>query len=106
MATVTWHTLIDEAGTEHDVVDVVKDFVAGLDRIEIFDLPEECRPGKFFDANDITSYAFVLAKHDCGDARASQTLHNLALFFSEASIRLSKILSDSNVSQDDTRHSA
>ena len=106
MATVTWHTLIDEASTEHDVVVVARDFVAGLDRREILDLPEECRPGKFFDANDITSYAFVLARHDCGDVQASPTPHNLASFFSEASIRLSKILSDSNISKDDTRHSA
>jgi hypothetical protein len=93
MSGIGWHGQLDDASTVHDVVEIARDFLASWDRHEIASLPEACRPGKLFDANDVTSYAFQLVQHDCGsDADAAPLVHKMAGFFSYASIRLSKVL--------------
>ena len=89
MAT-SWQDLLDDASSVHDVVQVAKDFLATWDRYEIAALPEQCRPGKIFDANDVNAYAFVLVRNDC-DAQASPLVTKMAAFFSKASTRLSEI---------------
>lgn len=104
---ITWQDRLHLASTEAEVVIAAKEFVAQFTPDEINDLPEPCRPGKFFDANDITSFAFALVRHQCGDdARTARLVQKLALFFSNASIRLSEILARPNASQDDSRQSA
>ncbi|HUP30816.1 MAG TPA: hypothetical protein VM122_11620 [Usitatibacter sp.] len=104
---ITWQDRLNFASSEAEVVEVAKDFIAQFTPEEIHELPEACRPGKFFDANDVTSYAFALVRHNCdGDARVSVLVHKMVAFFSEASIRLSKIMAADNASQADSRQSA
>ena len=55
-------------------------------------LPEHLRPGKIVDANDITTYAFELVRHECHDAGAHRLVERLAHVMSRASIRLSQIM--------------
>ena len=92
MAVVTWQGRIAAALTEQDVVGVARDFVAALEPRDIASLPEECRPGKIVDSNDVTGYAFLLVRTQCADAGAAGLMWKLADFFSKASIRLSQIL--------------
>lgn len=93
---VSWQDRLDDAGNIHDIVEIARDFLATWDRHEIAALPEPCRPGKIFDANDVTSYAFQLMQHGCaGVAGASPLMHKMASFFSNASVRCTQILASS-----------
>jgi hypothetical protein len=87
----SWKDLLDDASSVHDVVEVARDFLATWDRHEIAALPEQCRPGKIFDANDVNAYAFLLVRNDC-DGEAGPLVQKMAAFFSNASTRLSEIL--------------
>ena len=103
---VTWQDRLNSATTEREVVAVARDYVAGLTPGDVERLPEPCRPGKFFDAQDITSYAFALVRHDCSvDGATFRLVQKLSDFFSKASMQLAKIMASSNV-QDDEKRSA
>ena len=104
--TISWHTLLEAAETEHEVVDIARDFLATLSPYDIARLPANCRPGKMVDASDITTYAFVVMRHQCEKAQGKARVgYKLAAFFSSASIRLSQILAASD-GEDTIRHSA
>ena len=90
---VSWQDRLDDAGNVHDIVDIASDFLATRDRHERAALPEPCRPGKIFDADDVTSYAFQLMQNGCdGAADARPLLHRMTSFFSNASVRCAQIL--------------
>ena len=66
----------------------------------------EARLGSF-EANDVTSYAFALVRHNCeGPAETAALVHKIAAFFSNASIRLSLIMAHVDAPEDDARQSA
>jgi hypothetical protein len=106
---VSWQDRLDDASNVHDVVEIARDFLATWDRYEIAALPEPCRPGKIFDANDINAYAFALLRHDCdseGGGAAQLLMQKMASFFSNASVRLSEILGGvAPLAEDDSRAS-
>jgi len=92
---LSWHGQLDRAGTEADVVALVREFLATVSPWEVGRLPEGLRPGKITDASDITAYAFELVRGDVLDNEGTQrVLHRLAHFFSRASLRLCEILSE------------
>lgn len=106
MAT-SWSESLDSATSEKEIVDVVRDFVASLDAENIQKLPEHCRPGKFFDAEDVTSFAFDLVRAECNRGDGSEDLVlKLSLFFAQASIRLSQVLARANDSDPQEQQSA
>jgi hypothetical protein len=105
--TVSWHGLLDMAGSESQVLDVTRDFLATVSPYDIARLPEPCRPPKMFDASDITNYAFVIVRHHCDDAEGTaRVAHKLASFFTSASIRLAHLLAASTDAGGDSRRSA
>ena len=90
---VSWQDRLNDASNVHDVIEITRDFLATWDRHEIAALPEGYRPGKVFDANDVTSYAFQLMQADCPSSSQSAALvHKMSGFFSNASARLAEIL--------------
>lgn len=105
-ASLSWQGRLDGASTECEVIAATKEFVAQFSPQEIQGLPKEFRPGKFFEANDVTSYAFALVQQECGDHGAAPLIRKLAAFFSNASIRLSHIMARDNGSEGDSRRSA
>lgn len=52
---------IDEAGDGAQVVRIVREYLAGLGRVELMGLPEDCWPGRVADAADVVLYASRLA---------------------------------------------
>src|SRR5947207_11854580 len=105
---VSWQDRLDDATNVHDVIEVARDFLATWDRYEIAALPEACRPGKIFDANDVNAYALQLLRHDCAEnSEAAPLVKKMASFFSNASVRLSAILGTADaVAEGETRQSA
>lgn len=96
---MSWRDQLDLADTEAEVVEVARDYLASLDPFEIAALPERCKPRKLFDASDIASYAFDLARQHTQEPRAAALVHRMAALFVHANIRLSKILASSNDEQ-------
>lgn len=97
MKPATWRSRIEAAASDQEVVSVVKDYLAQLDRFEIVLLPEECRPGKFFTAEDVMAYAFTLAQHHCkNDPDLGDLVLRLAAFFSQAAYRLTQVMAHTN----------
>jgi hypothetical protein len=104
---LSWQDRLDSAATESEVISIARDFIAQFTPQEIERLPKACRPGKFFEANDVTSHAFALIRYECGKQdEAAAVLRRLASFFSNASIRLSQIMAHPNVEPDESRESA
>lgn len=100
---VSWPESLEDANDVHEVLGIARDYLASWDRFEIAALPEHCRPGKMFDANDIQAYALVLKSHDCA---ATALLDKMTTFFSLASMRCSQILASApQAGQDETRQS-
>ena len=89
---LTWQERLDDASTELEVVEVVRDYLATVDVEEYASLPVALRPGKIVDANDVTTYAFDLVRQECHDEGIQNIVHRLAHILSRASIRLSEIM--------------
>lgn len=105
---LSWQDKLESVASEGEVVSVVKDFIAQFTPQEIEQLPKACRPGKFFEADDVTAYAFALLRHNCDkEDETAALVHRLASFFSNASIRLSQILArPAGTSENEARESA
>lgn len=103
-----WQHRLDCASSRTAVAMVAKDFVAQFSPGEIQRLPRLCRPGKFLDAKDVTTYSFRIVRHHrAGGAQTAAFVHRLARFFSSASIRLSQSdLTPPAANFLDRRHSA
>jgi hypothetical protein len=97
MKAYTWQERLDLAETEDEVVRVARDFLAALHHSDIARLPDSCKPRKLFTAADVGTYAFDLARWDCGELEdVAQLVHRLAAFFVSANVRLSQILARTN----------
>ena len=103
---ISWQDRLDLAATEPEVVEVARDYLASLDPFEIAQLTERCRPRKLFDASDIASYAFDLAREHTEEPPPSGLVHRMAALFVHANIRLSRILAKSNDDEGAARESA
>lgn len=100
----SWQDQLESAVSEGEVISVARDFIAQFTPQEIEQLPAACRPGKFFEADDITAYAFALMRHNCDAEDGTAALvHRIAGFFSSASIRLSQIMAAPTAQQDAAR---
>jgi thiamine biosynthesis protein ThiC len=89
---LTWQERLDDAATEHDVLSVVRDYLATISHEEYASLPPALRPGKIVDANDVTTYAFDLVRQECHDEGLQHIVQRLGHVMSRASIRLSEIM--------------
>src|SRR5690349_8602760 len=89
-----WQGQLDQADRPEAVVAVARDYLAQVSPEEIGQLPEDCRPMRLVDADDVAAYAFQLARAQ-NSPDAPEILHKLAAFFSDASARVSRLLADS-----------
>jgi hypothetical protein len=53
---------LDDAETEREVVEIVRDSLAQLTADDLTSLPAECRPGRIRDHHDIAEYALRLGR--------------------------------------------
>lgn len=107
MATMTWQDRIRLAGSETEVVQVARDFLATLDRFEIALLPSRCVPRKLFVAEDVSSYAFDLVGYYVDQSEpTAKVIQKLAMFFTDAAIRLSELTMRTNDDEDSSLRSA
>ena len=92
-STLMWQERLDGCHSQRDVTECARDFLAQFSPYEIALLPEACRPPRLSGGDDISEYAFSLVRHHCDHgAPHDYSMHRLVVFFSNATVRLSKIM--------------
>ena len=88
-----WLDHLGAAADEPAVVEMVREFMRAWPREKIDALPPAYRPRRLETADEISEYAVVLARAQLkGDHRAPH-MHAMAIFFTEAAMRLSRFFS-------------
>lgn len=91
-----WRNLIRASEHEEEVLTLVRDHMARWTPGEIARLPDDCRPGRIRDAEDISHWAYRLASNHCaGTVRGEDEpmLDRMLEFVTQAAIRLTELKS-------------
>jgi hypothetical protein len=80
--------------TESDVVAVVRECLRDWAPSDLIQLPQECRPGKIRDGEDIAELAFTLTRTRIDSNESNELLVKLETLFAHACQRLGRIESD------------
>ena len=90
-----WRNLIATASHEEEVIELVRAHLARWSPEEIASLPEDCRPPRIRDAEDISRWAFELASTHCSTQRMSPDdealLERMLEYVTHAAVRLSEL---------------
>lgn len=92
-----WRNLVRASGHEEEVLGLVRDLVARWSPAEIARLPEDCRPGRIRDAEDVSQWAYQLASSHCAGSVSSADepfLERMLEFVTQAAVRLSELRSE------------
>jgi hypothetical protein len=92
-----WRNLIRDSLHEDEVVSLVRDHMARWSPEEIARLPEDCRPGRIRDGDDISHWAYLLASNHCAGtvpANDEPLLERMLEFVTQAAIRVSELKAD------------
>lgn len=111
MPVLSWQGRLANSTSPEEVVAIARDFLAAFTPYELATLPDKCRPpGKLYDGEDLTTFAFELARHNYSCAQdpdgSAALVHKFANFFCHASIRLSEMQARDNSDVEDSRESA
>jgi hypothetical protein len=89
-----WHERLATAATERDIVMATREYLVEWTPRELGILPEDCRPGRIVDGEDVSHWAFHLTQsHLDGalSAEAERLLRRLHAFFTHAATRLAEL---------------
>ncbi len=102
-----WQERLRLATTDTEVIAIAKDYLDSLPAADAAMLPPRCQPRALLCAHDVSSYAFELVGQYAEATNASVNLVNrLAVFFTQASIRLSELVSSASAASAPVRASA
>jgi hypothetical protein len=91
--TTDWLAAVRRAGSEDELLEVMRRYVATRAALELARLPPACRPRPPESRDDILESAVVLAREDLKAAPVgSEALHQMAAVFAEASLRLTRMV--------------
>jgi len=89
-----WRRLLVGATTEHEIVNLTREYVATWGPDDMSRLPVECRPGRIRDAEDISQCAYDLARAHTSlryDDDQDALMQRMLSFMSEAAIRMAEV---------------
>ena len=89
-----WRNLIRASTHEDEVIELVRGHMARWSPEEIARLPEDCRPPRIRDAEDISRWAFDLASTHCSQRMTvddEALLDRMLEFVTHAAVRLSEL---------------
>ena len=102
-----WQERLRRAVTDTEVIAIARDYLDSLPPAEAAMLPPRCQPRALLCAHDVSTYAFELVGQYGEATNASVNLVNrLAVFFTQASIRLSELVSSGGGASAPVRASA
>ena len=79
------------AATEREVVNVVREYLVGWAPSELAMLPQECRPGRIRDTEDIADIALSLTRARISQTDPDPVLTDMEAFFAYACTHLSRL---------------
>ena len=84
---------LDDAETEREIVEIVRDSFAQLTSADVTALPEDCRPGRIRDSHDIAEYALRLGRRRLVEDTLSDPalLYDMFEILQRASTRLARL---------------
>jgi len=90
---------LDDAETEREIVEIVRDSFAQLTSADVTALPEDCRPGRIRDSHDIAEYALRLGRRRLVEDTLSDPalLYDMFEILQRASTRLATSCSSAGV---------
>ena len=91
MGASDWHLRLRGMHSSGEVVSLAREFIAQWTPTELADLPEMCRPHRLHDPDDLSLYAFILAREERKPGPCNARLSTFAEFFAAVSTRLSEI---------------
>ena len=97
-----WRNLIRDSASEDEVVSLVLDHMARWSPEEIARLPDECRPGRVRDGDDISHWAYLLASNHCAGTVPTDDeplLERMLEFVTQAAIRVSELKAEAPAPQ-------
>jgi hypothetical protein len=74
------------------VFKIAREFVSAWPTEKLEALPPQCRPNRLDTADDIATLAYCLARAQLSGAHDTPHIHSLAMFFTSAAERLSRLL--------------
>ncbi|MGZ5037464.1 MAG: hypothetical protein ACXWG1_00850 [Usitatibacter sp.] len=89
-----WRAELDAATTEHEVVNVVRDYVALLTHDEVSSLPGNVRPGLVKTGEDIAGWAVSLVRTQLAQIAQTegvQVMREMSEFFAAAAAKITEI---------------
>lgn len=89
-----WRNLIRSSSHEDEVLELVRDHMAMWSPQEIARLPQDCRPGRIRDADDVSRWAFELASTHCAQriaVRDEPVLERMLEFVTQAALRIAEL---------------
>jgi hypothetical protein len=89
-----WRRHLVGATTEHEIVNLTREYLATWGPDELSRLPSECRPGRIRDAEDISRWAYDLACAHTSlryDDELDALLLRMLAFISEAAMRMAEV---------------
>jgi hypothetical protein len=107
LVAVTWQEQLDQAPGGVEVMELAREFLASFSPQELAGLPQGCTPpAKLVDPDDVSDYAYELARRNHAmSSQSPELVGKLAAFFSNAAHRLSTIAARKAM-EIDGRHSA
>ena len=89
-----WRRHLVGAVNEHDIVNLTREFVAMWTPEDISRLPASCRPGRIRDGEDISQWAYELARAHTSlryDEDEDALIVRMLAFMSEAAMRTAEV---------------
>ena len=89
-----WRRYLARAATEHEIVKLTREYLATWGPEEISRMPANCRPGRIVDGEDISQWAYELARAHTSlryDDEQDALLVRMLAFMSEAAMRLAEV---------------
>jgi hypothetical protein len=87
-----WLDQLASAPDVPSVMIVVNLFARAWPADEIEAMPPQCRPGRLETPDDVANFAYTLARAQLAGNANTRGIHALAMFFTDASTRLSRML--------------
>jgi hypothetical protein len=95
MSVSLWLSLLKEASSADGVVILARDYLATWTPADLARLPEESRPGRIRDSDDVSYWAYVLMKQHCDapvTGPGAVLFEQMLSFFTHASEQLTVYL--------------
>lgn len=93
---ISWGELLATAETAPQVVALANEFLARLDREDVVNLPDNCKPRHFNGPDDFNAYAVDLMRAVTRELEEFRAVQRVSPFFQDVALKLAQLAGPSN----------